>query len=368
MFDLNINHMRFFILILAMLTIKVSLGQSEDQKNLITERAQNKLENILTKLENKGFSGSILIAHGDRIIHSKGYGFSDLNINQRNSPTTAFDIGSLAKQFTAAAILKLEVQGRLNVNDKISKYFKGLPADLQEIQIHHLLTHSAGFQGAIGNDYDKISKAEFIIQAFETANRIEPGSIHEYSNVGYSLLSLIIEQVSGDTYEAYLKQYLFDPAGMKNTGYVLPKWEPNTIANGYSKNKEWGKPNEKPWDSDGPYLHLKGNGGILSTVEDLFSWHLALLGEEMLSEDAKSKYYGKHIEEQPGDPAFYGYGWVIIPSRRGTDIITHNGGNGIFFADFWRLLDEELTIILLSNNASRCPEDLAVKLARTILN
>ncbi|MCL6265174.1 serine hydrolase domain-containing protein [Flagellimonas myxillae] len=356
--------MRNYILVILIMAIGLCRAQSTKPSAANLE----KLDEYMAKLDSKGFSGTILIAHGDSILHADGYGYRNLEQKKSNTVTTIFGTGSLTKQFTAAAILKLEMQGKLLVQDKISKYFSKVPAALSGIEIHHLLTHSAGFPVAIGSDYDKISEEEYITKAFASAKHIEPGSEHEYSNVGYALLSIIIEKVSGENYETFLRENLFNPAGMKNTGYLLPNWDEQNIAYGYSKKKVWGKPNEKPWDSDGPYLHLKGNGGILSTVEDLFAWHLALLGDEILSKEAKSKYYGKHIEEAPGDPSYYGYGWVIIPTGGETDLITHNGGNGVFFADFWRLLEEELTIILMSNKANDFTVDLAVNVARILLN
>nr|WP_299384592.1 serine hydrolase domain-containing protein [Allomuricauda sp.] len=356
--------MRLLVITICVLGINLGLCQSKKPK----AETIGKLNAFMSKLESSGFSGTILIAHKDSIVHVKGYGYRDLKNNLPNTVHTVFGTGSLTKQFTAAAILKLEMQGKLSVNDKLSKYFNHVPANLSEVQIHHLLTHSAGLLGAIGSDYDPIGESDYIEQAFKTANNIQPGSVYEYSNVGYALLSIIIERVSGQTYETYLKEHLFDPAGMKNTGYKLPNWDPNSIAKGYTKKKEWGRPNEKPWDSDAPYLHLRGNGGILSTATDLFTWHLALLGDGILSEGAKRKYYGKHVAEVPGEPAYYGYGWVIIPTGGGTELVTHNGGNGIFFADFWRLFDEELTIILLCNKAGNKTEDLAMKIARILLN
>ena len=356
--------MRFYTFLLFLIQTIYLFGQSKPP----SEENLEKLNALVTKLDSKGFYGTILVAHKDSILFAKGYGFRDAAKQLPNTRKTIFGTGSLTKQFTAAAILKLEMQGKLSVRNKINMYFPQLPSDLKDIQIHHLLTHSAGFPVAIGSDYDAISENEFIDQAFAAAERIKPGSHHEYSNVGYALLSIIIEKVSGISYEAYLKKNLFDPAGLENTGYVLPDWDVNSIAKGYTKKEEWGKPNDKPWNKDAPYLHLKGNGGLLSTVEDLFKWHLALKGDEILSQEAKAKYYGKHIEEIPGEDSYYGYGWVIIPTGDGTDLVTHNGGNGIFFADFWRLFDEELTIIMMTNKATNYTEDLCVRIARTLLN
>ncbi len=327
-----------------------------------------KIESYLQEMSKNGFFGSVLVAYKGQILLSKGYGKSNIESQFDNSSQTVFDIGSITKQFTAAGILKLEMQGKLSVEDKITSFFENVPEDKQEITIHHLLTHSAGFPGGIGDDYEEISKKDFIDLAFQTPLKYKAGEKFNYSNVGYSLLTIIIEKVSKLSYENYLRENLFLPAKMKQTGYVLPKWTNNDIAIGYyTNNKAWGKPNEKNWSSEGPYLHLKGNGGILSTTEDMYNWHLALLGNDILSKTAKTKYYKQHIKEGDDAMSYYAYGWAIFPTPRNTNLIAHNGGNGIFYADFLRYLTEDITIILLSNKSSRSTEMIPNQIAGIIL-
>lgn len=308
------------------------------------------LEEFLKKIDNSDFSGTILISHKGKTLHHQAYGLSDKKQNQLNHKNTIFDIGSITKQFTGAAILKLEMEGKLSVEDPISKYFENVPNDKRAITIHQLLTHSSGLVDVIGDDYEEISETGFLNEVFSTKLSYPSGTRHEYSNVGYSLLTILIEKISEMGYEAYLHRALFTPAQMLNTGYVLPKWAPKNIAKGYRKDKEYGRPNEQNWDTGGPYLNLKGNGGILSNVEDLLKWHEALLGDEILNESAKKKYFTPHIEEYPDGNSFYGYGWVIMPTSMNQTAIWHNGGNGIFFADFWRFQEENLAVIVLTNN------------------
>src|SRR6476646_9166538 len=131
----------------------------------------------------------------------------------------------MSKQFTAAGTWKLEMQGKLTTDDKITKYFPGVPADKSGVTIHQLLRHIAGLPSVVGGDYDK----------------------------------------------------LWHPAGMETTGYSRPAFDEDLIATGYKEDAEWGKPTQKEWGGDAPYWHLKGNGGVLSTTEDMYKWHLALL-------------------------------------------------------------------------------------------
>ncbi len=352
-----------------MTCVSFFLNCSHAQETTEADKISSSIKKYLDQASEDGFQGSILVDyHGQKII-SEGYGFSDIKNRTSTTPETVFDIGSVTKQFTAAAILKLQMQGHLSVTDKITKYFDQVPANRQDVTIHHLLTHTAGFPGGIGNDYAAISTEEFLIDAFNSKHTDPIEFTYNYSNVGYSLLAIIIEKVSGMSYESFLKKYLFEPAGMNYTGYILPEWSDKNIAIGYQGiDRPWGRPNEKNWSTDGPYLHLKGNGGILSTVEDMYLWHRALLKHDILNEAAKKMFYTKHTEEGEGSGSYYGYGWAIFPTPRNTELIAHNGGNGIFFADFWRYLDEQVTIIILTNQANRLSERMASNLARLVRN
>ncbi|WP_152538570.1 serine hydrolase domain-containing protein [Aquimarina macrocephali] len=352
--------------------VLVSLLLSCKQEPTVTQVVSNttvtnkeKLSDYLNELEKSGFSGSVLVAQKGKILLEKGYGYSNRENKIKSTSETVFDIGSITKQFTGAAILRLEMQGKLSVEDKLSKYISNIPVDKKDITLHQLLTHSSGFQSGIGDDYERISTQEFIEEAFKRKLLFEPGTKFTYSNVGYSFLGIIIEKVSGMSYEEYLMKHLWKPSGMDQTGYKKPSFK--DIAVGYRKNKHWGKPTDKKWDVDGPYWHLKANGGVLSTTQDMYKWHRALLGDKILNATAKSKYYSKHIEEGEGAGSYYGYGWAIFPTPRNTELIAHNGGNGIFFADMWRYLDEDITIIMMTNAVQRKFENIASQVAGILL-
>lgn len=312
--------------------------------------SQRKIESYLEKLEKIGYSGAVLVAIDGKPVISRGYGYADVERKIRNSPATVFDIGSVTKQFTAAAILKLEMQGKLSTADKITKYFDGVPEDKSAITIHDLLRHSSGLPGGIGGDYDEITEKEFVEKVLAAKLRDEPGKHFGYSNIGYSLLALIVEKVSGGSYEEYLYKKLWKPAGMEWTGYSRPKFKPEMIAAGYREQTLWGKPNEKKWAADAPFLHLKGNGGVLSTIEDMYKWDVALNGDGVLSKDAKRKIYFPALRENEKGDSHYGYGWDILRTERNTTRVWHNGTNRVFFSDFFRFIDEGVTIIVLTNS------------------
>lgn len=350
------------IALLAMLIFDNCSSQSEAVETLSTAE---KISAYLQTIEQQGFHGTVLVDIKGKIEIAEGYGLSDRDKKISNTKGSIFDIGSITKQFTAAGILKLEMQGKLSVNDPMTKYFDNVPEDKKFITLHHLLTHSAGFPGAIGDDYEVISTEQFTDKAFASPLGFTPGSAYNYSNVGYTLLAMIIEKVSGTSYENYLNKHLFQPAGMQTTGYLLPKWNGQLITTGYQHDKRWAKPTEK-WTSGNISWNLKGNGGILSTVEDMHKWHQALLSEDILSAAAKEKFYQPYVREGQGASSSYAYGWAVYPTPRNTHLITHNGGNGIFFADFLRYLEEEVTIILMCNQSTRYAQDIAWQIAGII--
>lgn len=330
--------------------------------------AVKRIETYLSAMEKVGFTGAVLVELPGQKVFSKGYGYRDAEQRLKNTPDTIFDIGSITKQFTGAAIMKLEMQGRLSTNDKITKYFAGVPADKADITIHQLLRHSAGLPSVVGGDYDRISAAEFVDKVMKAPLKFPSGTNFSYSNVGYSLLGMIIEKVSGLTYEQYLYQNLWQPAAMESTGYSRPHFDRGLIAMGYKDEKAWGKPIDREWDKDAPFWHLKGNGGILSTTGDLYKWNLALLSDKILSKEAKQKYYHPTLRPNESPNPFYAYGWDMFKTKRNTFLARHNGTNRVFYSDFYRYLDEGITIIFLSNKEHPNFRETDLEISRLIFN
>lgn len=322
----------------------------EDDKTL-----ENKIDTYLQDGVANGFSGSILVAKkGDIILH-KGYGMANKENKIPYKATTVSTIGSVTKQFTATAILKLVELNKLKVEDPLSKFFSKIPNDKKDITLHQLLTHTSGLIDVIGEgDFDDIPMKRFFKTLFATKLLHEPGLKHAYSNAGYSILARIIEIVSGQDYEFYLNENLFKPAGMTETGYFIPKWNDNSIASGYVFNivsvgttvSRYQKSGKVTWA-------LKGNGGIHSTTEDMFKWYQALKTHKILPKSLFEKLTTPYILEYEGGSSHYAYGWAIYSSDRNTKIISHNGGNSIFFHDYIWLPEEDVVIILFTNASSR---------------
>lgn len=302
----------------------------------------------LSRLVPLGFSGGVLVARDGEVLLRKGYGLSDRERGVPFATDTAFPNGSITKPYTAAAILVLEQQGQLRTDDLLSLYLGPVPPDKRELTLHHLLTHSSGLPGAIGRDFDPVERDDYVARALGTELLFPPGARYQYSNVGYALLAAVLETVTGDSYEHFVQQHLFGPAGLTRTGYALGRFEESDLAHGYLGDESFGTMRDHAWTDEGPYWHLRGNGGLHTTLEDAWRWHLALLGDEILTPASKQKHFASFIDEGSGD-SFYGYGWVSTTSPRGTRVVQHDGGNPYFSSDFKRWLDEDAVLFVHSN-------------------
>lgn len=211
------------------------LGQSD----LIPERNWKLAQDYVS--QQKDFSGIILLGAERHIKINLGLGFADRSKEIPFTDSSLYTIGSITKPVTATSILLLSEQGKLGLNDKIITYFNNVPKDKQDITIHHLLTHSSGLPGAIGDDYEKLNAEHFQSRAWERPLSFLPGTGYEYSNVGYSLLGMIIEQVSGQSYSEFLQQHIFQPAGMTTAGYRNPAADYRLLCHGYNPDgSDWG--------------------------------------------------------------------------------------------------------------------------------
>ncbi|MDT0309511.1 serine hydrolase domain-containing protein [Streptomyces sp. DSM 44917] len=309
---------------------------------------------VLEELLPQGADGTVAVDRGGELVHCAGFGDPEAGCD------TVYDIGSNTKQFTAAAVLRLERQGELNVTDRLSEHLDGreLPPDKREITLHHLLTHTAGLPDSLGDDYDPLTREEMLDGALAAEPIAEPGERFAYSNLGYSVLAAVVEIASGRDYEAYLAEELFAPAGMTSTGYVLPDWDPADVAVEYDPRGEpMGRPYDHPWAEDGPHWNLRGNGGLLSTARDMHRWHRALQGGAVLDAGARERLVEPWAEMPPeseDDPPFaYGYGWMTFTLEDGTPVALHSGGNDWSLSVIARYLDDGSMVFWVTNTAAR---------------
>jgi CubicO group peptidase (beta-lactamase class C family) len=325
------------------------------QNHVISESIKAKIDNYLNSCVKNGYSGSVLVAKEGEILLSKGYGWADRNKKIPNEPQTVFNIGSVTKQFTAAAVLKLQELEKLRTSDKISIYFPQVSLDKRNITIHQLLTHTTGIPPQTGGfRYDEASKQQFLENFFQAELMYPPGTKYTYANANYILLAAIIEKVSQQEYESFLMENFWTPLQMNSTGYKRKTYASEQLAHGYYFNYTDG--NWTDWETTQQYLpnsnnhwYSIGKGDILSTVEDLYSWHLALEQNKVLKAETRKLMETAFVPENEAQTSFYGYGWAIFNSSSDSKIVTHNGSNGIYFADFIRYVEEDIVVITLSN-------------------
>ncbi len=301
-----------------------------------------KIDEYLRNLIPFGFSGTVLIAKGDEILLENGYGYRNYENKYKMKKDTIMSIGSISKQFTSTMIMQFVDQGKLDVQDTLSKFFD-VPEDKKNITIHQLMTHTSGIKDHFGDDFVFMETDEFLRKIFEEKIRTPLGSEFSYSNLGYSLLAIIIQNITGKSYQEYLIQDIFTPQGITNSGWFGDeRWNEENSTNYYLDGKNTGSISSWSGSHDKPYWAILGNGGVCISNKDLFNWIRALMKSKIISENSLNKM----LTPEKND---YGYGWDIESSPLGR-LITHDGGNNIGVNAVAKYYEEvELTIIINSN-------------------
>jgi CubicO group peptidase (beta-lactamase class C family) len=242
-----------------------------------------RLDSAMRAAEARGFSGVVRVERDGTLVLEKGYGLANRAERIAFTPATVVQIGSNTKDFTAVAILQLQQAGRLSLDDTLGKYFPDAPPDKRRITLRQLMDHRAGLPQGLGGDFETVSRQALIDGAMHSGLLFQPGSRESYSNTGYSLLAAIIEQISGTSYDAYIHDTILAPLGLKHTGFLLPRFAARELAHGYlAGGTDNGTMLAKPHAPDGPYWNLRGNGGMLSTVDDMHAFYAALFDTDRL--------------------------------------------------------------------------------------
>jgi len=309
------------------------------------------LDEYVLRLEALGYSGGLAVVKGGETVLLKGYGQADREGGIPVRPDSVFNLGSITKPFTAAAILRLQELGKLKTSDSVSRFFDGVPEDKGGITLEHLLTHSSGLESDFSpTDYEATTREEYVRRALASKLLFPPGQGYEYANAGYSLLAAIIEQVSGQDYETALAELVLKPAGMTETGYKAPHWDKARIAHGYRNGEDWGTILGRIEEPGAPFWALRGNGGLHTTLADMVRWDAALRTDAVLTAASRESYFRPRVAEGPRAQSHYAFGWAIEKTPHGT-LVQHNGGNGIYVAELLRFVDEGVMIFLASTVA-----------------
>lgn len=312
------------------------------------------------------FRGAVLVGIDGKTVFEKAYGLGNEEWGADNTIHTKFRIASLTKQFTAASVLLLQERGRLNVHDAISRYLVGVPAAWQAITIHQLLTHTSGIPNSTdksGIDRAAATPQQMFRSFVDKPLDFIPGTSWNYSNSGYILLGMIIEKVSGQTYADFLKTNIFDPLGMKDSGYDRARDILKERASGYQV-IDGRTANADFIDMNGPF----SAGSIYSTVEDLYRWNEALAADgRLLSADSLKQMFTEY-PEATHEGQHYGYGVVISRLKFSRLLYYHGGGIDGFSSSLQRYPKDRVCIVILSNYDSYKPWELGDHIASDLFN
>jgi CubicO group peptidase (beta-lactamase class C family) len=349
--------------ILAALITTSLFAPSALAQSATDEALTKQIDAVMSEIYRPNEPGAAIIVRKDGdTIFRKGYGLADLELGVPIEPDMIFRLGSITKQFTAVSILMLAEQGKLGLQDEITKFLPDYPTQCRRITVEHLLTHTSGIQSYTDMPkwlslWRKDMTLQELIDIFKNEPmQFEPGERWAYNNSGYILLGAIIEKASGMTYEDFLDARIFKPLGMKQSYYgsaerLIPRRIP-----GYQKGKTG--------FINAPYLSMTqpyAAGSLLSSVDDLAIWSDAVFSGKVVRKEWLDKAFTPY-KLKDGESTGYGYGW-FISNYQGHRIIEHGGGINGFTTYEMTLPEDRIFLAILTNSAieGRTPEPRAVK-------
>ena len=326
--------------------VRAAIGQD-------TARMEQVIQSYVTA---GSFMGTVLVAREGAIVHHKAYGMANIEWDVPNTPTTKFRLGSITKQFTAAAILLLEERGKLKVDDRIKTYLPDIPMSWERITVYNLLTHTAGIPNFTAlAEYGGAKLRATTVDG--TVNSIRdrpldfgPGEKMSYSNSGYLVLGSIIEKVSGQSYEAFVTENFFTPLGMTDSGYDSNTAIIKRRASGYSRSPSG--------LTNATYIHMSvphAAGALYSTTGDLLKWEQALFAGKVVSKASLDRMITPFKND-------YALG-LTSSLEKGRRVITHGGGIDGFNTMLSYYPDSRTVIVVLSNVAGPVPGAMAAQLS-----
>ena len=303
-----------------------------------------------------------IVSHG-KVVAAKGYGYSNVELQVPVTPETLFQSGSVGKQFTAAAIMLQVEDGKLALDDSITKYFTDAPRTWQPITVRHLLTHTSGIADYTDQGFDfrrDYTEEELAKIAYKLPLQFKPGARWHYSNTGYLLLGILVHKVSGQFFGDVLKDRVFTPLGMK-TARVISEEDviPNRAAGyrldkGELKNQEWVAPS----------LNRVGDGSLYLSMLDYIAWDRGLRAGAVLQPASWKQVYTP-VRLADGKTFHYGFGWEVEESK-GAPLYHHGGAWQGFLTYIARYLGDDLTIVVLTNSADAVPERIVDGITRIL--
>ena len=290
------------------------VNQVNSQSKLV-----DRLDHYMTNASYFGFSGGLLVEKDGKLVLSKGYGFANKEYLVPFTDSTMIDIASCTKPFTATAILQLHDEGKLDVKDKITKYFDNVPKDKVNITIGQLLSNSSGL-GEYMFTESNILRENHISKVLQSPLEGNPNQWY-YSNEGFNVLAAIVEIASGMPYETYIKTHFIEPLKMTHTGFFGDKkWPQKYIGHSYNRERDYGAFSNNPnkWSD-------KGSGNIASSIQDIYKFVKGSMQNDFLKESTYQKQFKKYVDLN--SKWGYGYGWFLLKSERNTKVWRFGGNN-----------------------------------------
>ncbi len=322
---------------------------------------------IATEMAKQKIPGlALLVSRGGRVVRAQGYGMANVELQVPVKPETIFQSGSVGKQFTATAVMMLVEEGKIGLDDPLTRYFPDAPVAWKQVTIRELLSHTAGFTDYPKNfdmrrDYTEAQLLK-IVEGIPLA--FTPGTSWSYSNLGYLTLGILIHKVTGEFYGDLLQERIFRPLGMGTTRIISEAdIVPNRSAGyrlvkGELKNQEWVSPT----------LNTTADGSLYFSIEDLAKWDAALYTDKLLKRSSLEQMWtvAKLKNGQPNS-GHYGFGW-LTGKRNGHPVVEHEGSWQGFETDISRYVDDKLTVVVLTNLAEAKPEIFANHVAEMYLS
>lgn len=322
---------------------------------------------------------AVLILKEDKVLYDKGFGLADMDKGTKIDGNTFFNIASVSKQFSSVALLKLNEEGKLSLDDPISKFFPEFKADFyNNITLKHLLSHTSGIPDARPR-----TDRDFVLYATDVQSygylkdldrlNFEPGSHYEYMNPTYQLIYTIVERVSGYPFEEYMREFIFTPSSMEEALYFEASREIPRMAHGYifeDQSKRW-----KEYDyGEETFFASKADGGIYTSTHEFVKWEKSLRNNLVISEESRELAHSKHVEisgssfssYQNRPYTWYGYGWFIEERPDFVKKIYHTGDNGGFQIYAGRYPDSEILILIFENRNDHSRWDTVTKVEEII--
>ncbi len=309
---------------------------------------------------------AVMVISGGKILYSHGYGLANLEEKIPVGTNTNFRLASVTKEFTATAIMILINRGKLRFDEKLTDIFPGFPAYGEKIKITNLLDHTSGlidYENLIPDTATIQVKDKDVLEMMmkQDSTYFEPGSKYQYSNTGYALLAMIVEKISGQHFAKFLKENIFDPLKMSNSvAYEKGISEVTNRAYGYSeKNSVFIRTDQSLTSA------VLGDGGIYTSVEDMYKWDQSLYTEKILPKKLIEKSFTRGILNN-GEKIDYGFGWHL-KTYKNHEIVYHTGSTIGFRNVIYRIPDKKFTVILLTNRDEGESEKIAEELVDVYL-